>query len=337
MLHPRIGGTWLRAIGGWSDLTMSHAWPHGSDQLSLTMSAGTSHPALVRGALVQCYDGGVCVWCGRLGQPGENGSVSAVGLWDEANSVYALDGSGNATNVPDTAIDAAIARGAVTWTRPASLSAASWGTAGEPMLLVELLDKAMAGLNLRWWVDATGVVQAAADTTTPAYYVPSAAAAYGPTLVDDNYFSHLIGRYLVSTGPDVYATVTAGDTAAAARWGRREAPVDLTPMGVISGATALLQVQRRLLLTGARLGFGESLNLGYGQITTPGGTPVALTMPRAGEMVRLLGVRNPATAAPYYDIVIGRSSYKDGDATVQLSPVELSARNLSDVLQVAVA
>ena len=119
--------------------------------------------------------------------------------------------------------------------------------------------------------------------------------------------------------------------------GNREATVDLTPMGVISAPTATAQLQSRLDQSGARMGFARSLNLGHGQITTVGGSPVALTMPRAGEMVRLQGVRNPTTGAPYYDIVIGRSTYQDGGATVQLAPVELSPRNLSDVLQVAVA
>lgn len=338
MLAVRVAGVWLRAIGAWSDLTMSHAWPHGSDQLTWTMRTGLRHPALTRGALVECYDGGVRVWLGRLGQPGASGELAATGLWNEASGVLAVNGSGAATNVVDTAIDAALpaGRGAVSWTRPASLSATSWGTAAEPMTLLDLIDKRMAGLGLRWYVDVNGAVRSATDPTTPAYYVPQAAAAYGLTLVDDSYYSHLTGTYLVSTPPDVFATVTVGDTAAATRWGRREAMVDLTPMGVISSGTATTEITNRLAQSGARLGFGESLNLGHGQITTPGGTAVSLATPRAGEMVRLMGVTS-ATGLPYTDIVIGRSSYKDGDATVQLSPVDLAARNLSDVLTVAAA
>lgn len=327
MLNVRVDNVWLRFIGGYSDLTMSHTWPGGSESLTWTMNYGTQHPALTAGATVECFDGGIPAWLGKLSQPGENGELSATGLSHAADNVYALDGSDNASNTPDDAIDAAIARGAIPWIRPASLSAVAWGTPDKPMLLPELLDKSMAGLGLRWWVDEFGAVRAGADPTEPTFYVPRAAAGYGLTLVDDTYYTRLIGSYTSSTGP---ATETVGS-------GSREATVDLTPMGEITALEAVAQLQSRLDQSGARYGFAESLNLGYGQLTTPGGTLVPLSMPRAGQMIRLEGVRNPDTGASFYDIVVGRSVYKDGDATVQLSPVGLAARNLTDVLQVAVA
>jgi hypothetical protein len=182
-------------------------------------------------------------------------------------------------------------------------------------------------------VDENGAVRAAADPASPTYLIPRVAAGRGLTLAEDDYYSHITGTFFV-TGP-AYDTVTVGSTAAANRWDYREARVDLTDMGVITSGTATTELNNRLALTGARMGFAESLTVSYGDITTPGGTPVALSMPRAGEMVRLVGVTDitrPAANLPYTDIVIGRSTYTDGATTTTLSPVGLAARNLEDVL-----
>lgn len=338
-IQVRVGGIWLRSIGPFADVTMSHVWPYGSEQLTWRMAPTSRFPTLERGgARVEAFVGGVRRWWGKLSEPAADGQYAAKGAWAEASGAYALDGSGNATNTPDTAIDAAIARGALTWTRPSSLSAVAWGTAAEPMRLLELLDQSMAGLGKRWWVDEDGAVRSGNDPTAAAYVVPRVAAGQGLTLAEDDYYSHLVGAYY-SAGP-VFATVTVGDTNASSRWGYREAQVDLTDMGVITAPTATTQVTNRLALTGARLGFAESLQLGHGQVTTLGGTSVALAdlvaaTKAGGLMIRLMGITNnsrPAGSTPYTDIVIGRSVYTDGDATATLSPVDLVARNLEEVL-----
>jgi hypothetical protein len=204
-----------------------------------------------------------------------------------------------------------------------------------------LLDEWAAGQGERWYVDAAGAVRAATDPTTPNWYVPHAVTGRSLTLADDAYYSHLIARYITAWGPPVvFASVTVGDAAAAAKWGRKEGLVDLTQMGVITGGTATTEITNRLALVGARMGFAESLELGFGQITNRGGTPVTLTMPRAGDMVRLVGVSDQTRATstpPNTDIVIGESSYADGGGTVSLKPVGLAARNLTDALKLAVA
>jgi hypothetical protein len=158
MRAVRIGGTrWLTQIGAWTDLRYTHEWPRGCSEASWRMTPDIFHPSLVSGALVEIFDTGVRIWRGRLNEPPSDGGFSANGSWAEASDLLAVDGSGNATKVPDTAIDAAISRGAVSWTRPASLSSASWGTAAvaseAPMKLLDLLDNAMQALGQRWWVD----------------------------------------------------------------------------------------------------------------------------------------------------------------------------------------
>lgn len=344
MLHPRIDGVWLSTIGAWDDLTYSHIWPRGSEEASWRMERLTHHPAISQGGgLFELYNGGDRIFRGRMAEPGGDGTFAANGSYAEAAGVLAVDGSANATNIPDTAIDAAIARGAITWTRPASLSAVSWGTAGEPMKLTDLLDRAMAGLGKRWWVDPDGAVKASVDPTTPAFVVPHAVAGQGLTLAEDTYYSHLRSKHL-ETGP-VFKSVTVGDASAATRFGFKEQIVDLTPMGIISAATATTELTNRLALTGARMGFAESLELGFGEFTTQGGTPVALTVPLAcgrdgGLMVRLMGVTDrtrPVGNLPYTDIVIGRSRYADGASTVMLTPAAKAQRDLRELLAGGVA
>lgn len=339
MIQVRLNGTWLRSIGAWSEMTVTQEWPHGLDSVTWKMKPETRHPKLNGGTLCEVFDNGHRLGPARMTESvGNDGEFAAKGLWSQAQGVYALDGSGNATNTPDTAIDAAISRGAVTWTRPASLSAVAWGTASEPMLLTELLDKAIGGLGKRWYIDADGAVRAANDPTTPNYVVPHAVAGRGLTLAEDTYFSHIVGTYSSSTVPGTFPTVTVGDAAAATRWGRREALCDLTPMGPITAATATTELTNRLALSGARMGYAESLDLGRGQLTTSGGTAVPLTFPTAGQMVRLMGVtdRTRATGeSPVTDVVIARSTYTDGAATVRLDPMGKADRDLSELLRVA--
>jgi hypothetical protein len=346
----KVNGVWLSSIGAWASLRYTHEWPRGSTEATWMMSPGISHPAFFNGALVEIYDGGHRIWRGRLNEPPSDGNFSANGSWAEASDVLAMS-SGAATKTPDTAIDDAISRGAVSWTRPETLSNVPWGTAPvaseAPMPLLDLLDNAMAGLGKRWWVDNDGAIRASVDPIAPTYYVPQAAAGRGLTIADDAYYSHITGRYFTASA--TYATVTVGDSAAASKWRRKEAWVDLSPMGVISSGTATTELTNRLALSGARMGFGENLELGFGQITTPGGVPVPLNMIRAinsptpgylvltgGVSIRLMGVsdRTRVTPNPYTDITVARTEYTEGAATLLIVPQGKAPRDLNEILSV---
>jgi hypothetical protein len=337
MLSVRVDGIWLRAIGPHTDIAQTFAWPHGLEQVTWRMAPTFRAPLLERGGrVIELFDGGVRRGIARLAEPSADGEFSATGIWSQAAGMLALDSSGNATVSTNTAITQGIAKGALTWTLPAGTTDLVYGstsTANDAMKLLDLIDQATKNAGQRWYIDGDGAFRLAADPTTPAYVIPQAAAGRGLTLAEDDYYSHLVGTYL-ATGP-VYATVTVGDTYASTRWGYREARVDLTDMGIITAGTATTALNNRLALTGARLQFAESLTVGHGEITTPGGTPVSLSTPRAGEMVRLMGVADnsrPGGTLPYTDIVIGRSTYTDGAPTATLAPVNLAARNLEEVL-----
>lgn len=342
MRTVRIGGVWLQSIGAYSELTTSHVYPRGCEELSFRMDRHVSHPVLSQGgALVEGFEGGERIWRGRLTEPGGDGVYRANGSWAEASGLLALDGSGAPTNTVDDAIDAAIADGSVSWTRPTSISSTSWGTVGEPMNLLDLLDEVAASQGKRWWVDPDGVVRTGFDPTSPSYVIPHAAIGRPLTPASDFYFSHLSGQYIssyIADGP-IYATATVGSDAAAARWGRKDRWLTLHRMGVITLLTATNELTNRFALNGARLDYADDLEVGRGEITNLGGTAVPLTMPVAcsrtgGMSVRLMGVtdRTRPVEVPYSDIVIGRSIYADGSPTVRLSPLNKAARDLDEVL-----
>jgi len=175
------------------------------------------------------------------------------------------------------------------------------------------------------------------DANAPLLWqVPAAVAGKGLALAEDDFATYLIGRYLST--PETVSTITQGDPAAMALWGRKEVIVDLTPMGVITSSFALDQLNGRMALSAARLRFSEGLDLAHGQITTMGGAPAVLSQIRAGHRLRLQGVADKTRAnsfAAYTDIVIGRVRYTDGSGRIAIDPVDLAARNLADVLKVA--
>lgn len=325
----RVGGVWLRYVGAVAEHKSSRVWPHGSELLSWRMDPRVSHRVLNRGGvLVEEFTGTRRTWLGKLTEPTADGEYAARGLWSEAAGVYAVDSDFEATGSTTEAISEAIDRGALTWILPADTPEIVWGTPTQPIKLVDLLDNAHTGASMRWWVDADGVFRTGYDPTVPNFVVPRLVAGRGLTLAEDTYFSHLLGKYFDSSAG--FPTVLVGDAAAAAEFGYQERVVDLTAMGVIDEAAAISELQGRLALTGARLGWAENLNLGYGQITNPGGRAVALSTPQAGHMVQLAGVRDrsrPGVPSPNTNIVIARDEYVVGAPTVLLEPMGKAPRD----------
>lgn len=340
MLHPLIGGTkWMQEIGPFGPVTVEHSWPHGSESASWEVRTDLTHPALRGGALVQIFDGGLPVWFGYLNEPtAGSGQLEAIGSWREAERLPAVDAAGAPSSVPDVTTVAAGVNYGIRWGVPTSLSAVPWSTAADfSMSVTELLDNWSAGAGKRWYVDPTGLVLASADPTTPTWHVPNAVIGKGLTPAEDEFYSHIRGFYFSATG--VVSTVVKGDANAAALFRPRYGTADLTPKGVISAATAQAEVDNMFALSGARMGLAEGLELSTGQITTPGGTPAPLSQVTAGQMARLVGVvdtSRPNLMTSNYDVVIGSSKYTDGSGRITLKPIGYAARNLADVLKVAV-
>src|SRR5690606_35138676 len=116
------------------------------------------------------------------------------------------------------------------------------------------------------------------------------------------------------------------------RWGRSETTVDLTTRKPMTEAQAIEIVDGMLVKAGPRLGYTNGLELTADQITR-GGVRANLSLIRAGQMVRLHGVRDELTGTPYHDIVIGEVRHEAEAQTVYIEPLGLAARNLTAVLE----
>lgn len=337
MLSAKVGGQWLATIGPHGPITVEYG-RHGSEAASWEMSPEFRHPLLRGNVSVDIYDGGVCTWVGKMVEPGSDGRITARGLWHDAENAYALTSTGDIAQSPFDAIFQAITRTDVSWAGGwDNFPDVIWGTPTEPMKLSELLDGITAELGTRWYVGPDKNVYHAADPTVPQWMVPHAVAGRGLTPAEDEFFTHLVGRYLDAGG--VYRTTDdIGSTDAETVFGYRALLVDLTDLGNTTETRAEEVLSGMLLKSGARMGWGEGLELGHGQITTSGGTPAPLNQITSLQMVRLAGTvdtSRPYLLRGYTDIVLDTVKYTDGSKTISLTPIGYAPRTLGDVLEEA--
>lgn len=333
----QVGGQWLSTIAPYGPATVEFGI-HGLDSVSWSMDPDFRHPVLRGMSRVDVYDGGFLIGQANMQEPGSAGEYTARGYWRQTETALAMNPAGSLTTVLDDAVAGAFARGEIVYGLKDSLSTTPWSTSTQSdMTLAQLLDGWSTQAGLRWrLLTAATQIEAVADPTTPTWLVPNAVAGRGLVPAEDEFVTHLVGWYLSGSG--TYAPVTVGSAEAAAAFGRRTGTVDLTSKGVISLAEATSVLTGMFLLSGARMGWGEGLELGYGQITTAGGVPATLSQIRAGQMVRLAGTIDTSRAdrlPAYTDIVIGTSKYTDGSDTISLTPLGYAPRTLSDVLSVA--
>lgn len=332
-LEITIDGRWISQVAPYGDINMSTIWPGGSDQLSWT--PGTPRGWRFKGGtIVKAWYGPVCVWSGTLNEPDPSQEdMAAQGLYRLADNYFALDGSGNATTVPNTAIDTAIAAG-LPWTRPASVSSSAvlYDISGGPAKLSELLDAYATQNNESWGVTPQGAVYRKTAPTTPSFATMPLSGGLGYAL--DNFASTLRGRYFNGTS---YATATVTNTTAQAQHGHVEAVVDLTPRGTLTLAQAQNILSSLLALTYANPSWTSDIELAYGELLSLGGTALALETATAGTLMRVPGgydLTHRQNALLYTDVPIGRTQLAGG--TLTLSPAKLVTDNLADILTAAV-
>lgn len=336
-----VDGTWLSTIPsvyGVGDLRYSTA-ARGCEQASWSMSLSPTfgHPALLAGKIVEIRVGPKNVWQGTLDEPDrtDNGwSFSAAGLAAEGESFLCFDEDLNTTSIPDVAIDQAIARG-LPWKRPVSISAVPYADGDSTAALNKvgpLLDSWSLSESKPWGVNADAEVYAVTDPVMPKWYLTAGSGKVG--LADDEYASTLFGRY--QSDASTYATAMVEDPAAAFAHYREEG-IDLTTLGYVDGTKATAVLDGRLADGKARYAWTKALTVSGLQITTPGGQPAFLPFVRAGDKARLFGVvSQQGIPLPYLDFIIGRTELQAGAKTIVISPRELAARTLGDVLALRV-
>jgi hypothetical protein len=330
---------WLTPMAWWGELEWSWG-PRGpmSATWKMDLPASYQHPALRAGTLVDIMLGSTPVWCGALSQPdrADGWSLSADGPAVEANDAPCFaNGSWDSTATPDVAIDQGIARGMLHWKRPASISNTPFSaeaTDGKLNTVAELLDawcdeNAQAG----WMIDASRNVTTYEDAGEPDYMLFPDEDFHTLGLADEDYASHLFGVYQDTTG--AYLKVTSFDAAAGEAFGRKEQPVDLTPLGPMAGSRAQDTLDGIMAAGRAKPAYTNGLSLTAGQVRTKGQAPVPLHMLRTGKRIRIHGARNPlATGESFTDITIGETDYAAGETVIGVTPTKFSGDNLGDAI-----
>jgi hypothetical protein len=322
----RVGGVLLTSKW-WGGLKVTTQWPRGCWQADWSMALGPTErpPYMVQGAPVEVLVGSRPVFAGYLSEMGwDDGTFSASGATQEADSALCFAADGTTSSTPDVVIDAAISRGVLSWTRPTSLSAVALTTGDDTEqqnYISDLLTAWSSTAGKRWAVNADRQVYAATDPTTPTYYIAYGAAEFG--VADDKLVGTLSGGWFDINGAAHTTRVGSG---------RPEVAVDMENLGPIDSSTATAVLNNILAKSGARLAFTSAVTVDQSTVTSPGGVHPKLHQLTAGLLYRMVGLKDPRSGLPYTDVLMGESVWDVDAATVQLTPIDLAARDLSSIV-----
>lgn len=339
----------LGDIANIADLTWSHGWPYGCLEASWSMDLppdvfpAALMPRVDNDVWVEIWDGPVRTWSGYLIEPdpGDTWTLHAVGWYGAFNNLLALDATPAPSAVPDTAVTQAIARAGLPITIGTALSTSSIAEADETVSLnyvLPLLDTYADQVGQRWMVDADYVLTVAPDPTTPTLVLDSDDVLRGSA--DDDYVTDVYPRYVSSvdgtTGePDGWGLGHVATTSRPA--GRRERAQDLTDLGFLgSVGAANTYAQAQLDLNGSRMGYTRGLTVLDGDLRRLGGAKRRLGLVRGRDMFRSFSVADASGQVQLgltADIVIGKTTYTDGESTLAIEPVGLAARTFVDVMR----
>lgn len=344
MADVKLDDTLLNSLGHVSSIKWSTQWgpgPCGPSLASCTLAVDPANDSsLLR--LSQAFDvfDGVKMFGGVLSEIGRDfpRSLSARGWARRAADFDAVDSSGNPTTNPRTAVTQAIADG-LEWTNPTAFDNTSIGVDGEASTtrLDTLLNNWAVTVGKLWGVDEYGVAFTATDPTVPTWFLDASDLDIG--VADDGLYTCVRARYFSGVDADGNPanplTVTATDAAGLAEYGAIWYPMDLTGLGVISGATASAYAAEQLkLLTVPQ--WLSRVTTNSSRLLSPGGLPAHLPSVRAGQMVRLFNVPNTLGGLRNelgLDVVLGEVEYDtDRPAEVTIAPVGLAVRNLADAI-----
>lgn len=349
MAEIKLAGVWLRSLGHVSAVRWSTRWgtgPCGSDLAScaVAVSPAADSPLLRINQPFEVWDGGVKVFGGVTSEPGQGFPwvLNARGYARRTADFDAVDVDGNPSANVRTAATRAIANGAPL-SNPNAFPDTTLGDEGDVpsgQRWDSLADSWAVTAGMRWGADVNGVLFTTADPTTPSYYLDASDLPIG--VASDSLYTRVRARYVSSVNadlePDGWETVVADDDAAQDMYGVIEFPLDLTPLGMLSGGstTALSYADQQLAaLTIPQ--WTNRINVVPGRLLTPGGQRAYLPGVRAGEVVRLFNVPNTLGGLRSefgLDVVLGEAEYDtEAELPLTIAPVNLAVRNLADTVR----
>lgn len=328
-----VAGRNLAAIAQVGGLVISHEWPVAgvggpvSAQFELLMPRSRWPGWLAKDARAVVRLGGWPLLAGTLAEPDwEDQNVTIEAAAREGGTAVCLTAAGLTTSTPNVALDAAIARGALSWTRPASISTTALTTGDETATLNSISDMLTAyaeETGERLYVNATRQLLKRTDPTVPELVVLPGSGELAWTT--ESQATRLVGRWANTAGALSTAIVGAGAL---------ERKIDLTPRGPLTAprATAILT---QILADASAGGWTNGLTVTSSQII--GSPHLADVADRVGRglMVRLLGQRDPRPDRPpvgYVDFIPERSEWHVADAELVLTPRGMVARDFAAIL-----
>lgn len=345
---PFVAGTPATAYGPVTSMKWSSCWVCdgicGDKQASWTWLTDAVPGWVKPGARVEIRESGRRRFLGRLNEPErtDGGFVcSAYGLAAMGSDREALDASDKPTWDPNVAIDQAIARG-LPWSRWADFGTSGAGdasTENAPSVDVRtLLLRVAQAAGKRAVVDQWGRLLLGTDPTAPTWLVDGMSNYI--SAADDTFIARMVGLYSSLLTHAVESVAVADPWAASHFDVATEATVDLTALGEISASAALANITARMSLVGARMAPTAGFTVPRLRLQAMNGAPGSPSAIRAGEMLRLRGVRDFQTTTRNWaamDLIAGEVEYDAETDSAAVTPLGYVPRDMTTALAAAQA
>lgn len=334
-----IAGVKIETLAPISGLVISHEWGTSGVAGPVTATCNILLPAakrpgwLVADALAEIRLGcGLPLLAGALAEPDWTAGTLLINAAATEGSTTACMAADQATisSIPDTILDAAKARGAITWARPTSISTVALTDGDQPRDLNSVTEMVDAycdlNTNTRLYVDPYRQILQTTDPTSPGLYVVPGAVELAWTT--QSQASRVFGRWRDSAG--VYHTTSVGS-------GEVEQRVNLTPNGPLT-STQAITILTNILTRATAGGWTNGLTLTSDQIVGAPHLGMVADMVGRGLTVRVLGqrdTRRDRVPVGYVDVVIERSEWHVDDRQIILTPRGMVASDWASITAAA--
>jgi len=331
-----VDGMNLAALAPVSDLVIAHEFPAPgvggpvTADFTLLLAPNQRPGWLVKDAPAEVRFGpGLPMLAGTLSEPDwTDGSITINAASTEGDSTVCMAADESTTSsTPDVVLDAAKARGALTWTRPASISTTPLMDGDQPADLNSVSDMlgayCDANTNTRVYVDAYRQILKTTDPVTPELFILPGAGELAWT--SEAQATRVVGRWADKNG-GLHTTMVGS--------GAIEQLVDLTVKGPLTAASATVLLNS-VLARATSGGWANGLTLAAEQFVGAPHLAAVADMVGKGVMVRILGQRDPRPnriPVGYVDVIVERSEWHVADSQIILTPRGMVARDWTAIL-----
>jgi hypothetical protein len=343
-----LNGSWLHLatdeyVSGvkWSDRYGDGACGPDLASCAISLDPSNDSPDVRIGRAGEVWDDGVKVFGGRITDMGRDypRPLSFAGYGRRASDFDAIDATGAPTMNPRTAVTQAIADG-LEWTDGLVFPNVAVGATPSPMplRLDDLLNQAAVTSSKRWGVDAEGAPFWVSDPTTPMWFLDASDLDIG--VATDGLYTRVRATYVSSvdatTGEaDGWDRKTSDDLVGQPIYGVIVYPMDLTPLGLLTGSQAQSYADQQLALLTVPQWLSR-VTTNSTRLLTEGGLGAPLSQVHSGQMVRLFntpnnlgGLRNEIAL----DVILGETEHdSESPDEITIAPIGLAVRNLADAL-----